>query len=552
MLLLTLEFHSSSMLFNKRKEEKLLKAINESTEHTYWKIVKKQFFKNRLAVWALRVFYFILFIALMADFIANERPYYCKIKMETSRDTVDVIKDTLIRIDTIVQISEGNRYFDSDRTDVSISSAKKDEFTLSTTKTTYNKQQYTFYDQNFQLLENQNEAAYIILRDSLFITSTLIELDSNVCTYFPIFRQYLVDLGWVQWEETFVITKWLEHQYEVAYFPPITYSPTTRDVLNAKFQSPFGPQEFPEKSNGGWHYLGTERIGQDVAAGMIHGTRTAMLVGVVAMSIATLLGLFFGSIAGYFGDDRLKMSRIKILLNIFAFLLSFFLVFIANGYLVSDWIGNGHILLAVGFIALVFGLILFLSNLLAFPLQKIKMLGKAVTVPLDILIMRLIEIVNSIPLLILILSIVAIIEKPSVLFVMVIIGSVSWTGIAKFIRAELLRIRKLEYIEAAQAFGFNEFRIIIKHAIPNALAPVFIAIAFGVATAILMEAFLSFIGVGIPDDQITWGSLLRLSQDKFSAWWLAIFPGFAIFVTVTVFNLIGEGLTEALDPKLRD
>ena len=171
---------------------------------------------------------------------------------------------------------------------------------------------------------------------------------------------------------------------------------------------------------------------------------------------------------------------------------------------------------------------------------------------MDIIIMRLIEVVNSIPLLVLILAIVSIIEKPSVLFVMVIIGSVSWTGIAKFIRAELLRIRRLEYIEAAQAFGYSDFRIIIKHAIPNALAPVFIAIAFGVATAILMEAFLSFIGVGIPDDQVTWGSLLRLSRDKFSAWWLAVFPGFAIFITVTIFNLIGEGLTEALDPRLRE
>ncbi len=441
------------MFFNKKREDRIAKAIEEADHNGYWAIVRKQFFKNRLAAWSLRLFYVILFIAVMADFIANERPLYCQIDGET---------------------------------------------------------------------------------------------------YFPVFHQYLVDAGLATWDEKFVSTKWLEHEYDYVIFPPITYSATTRDARNNKFKNPFGPQNFPENSNHGWHYLGTERIGQDVAAGMIHGTRTAMLVGVVAMTIATLLGLFFGALSGYFGDDRLKVSRIRILLNIIAFVLAVFFAFISNGYLISDMIGDGHLFEAILIILGCFISVLALANLLTIPLQKIPFLGKKVNVALDIIIMRLIEVVTSIPLLILILAIVAIIEKPSVLFVMVIIGAVSWTGIAKFIRAELLRIRRLEYIEAAQAFGYSDFRIIMKHAIPNALAPVFIAIAFGVASAILTEAFLSFIGVGIPDDQVTWGSLLRLSRDKFSAWWLAVFPGFAIFITVTIFNLIGEGLTDALDPRLRE
>ena len=109
---------------------------------------------------------------------------------------------------------------------------------------------------------------------------------------------------------------------------------------------------------------------------------------------------------------------------------------------------------------------------------------------MDIIVMRLIEIINSIPALLLVLSVIAIIEKPSILFVMAIIGLIRWTGIARFIRAELLRIRSLEYIEAAQALGYSEWRIIFRHAIPNALTPVLITIAFGVASAILLEAFL--------------------------------------------------------------
>ncbi len=235
-----------------------------------------------------------------------------------------------------------------------------------------------------------------------------------------------------------------------------------------------------------------------------------------------------------------------------AIITTFFYTFVTNGYVISDAIGSGSLLWAIGSFLFYLIIALSIANALAIPLKKVPGLGKLVRVPMDILIMRFIEIVNSIPLLILILAIVGIVENPSVLFVMVIIGAVSWTGIAKFVRAELLRVRHLEYIEAAQALGYKEVRIILRHALPNALAPLLIALAFGIPSAILTEAFLSFIGVGIPDDQVTWGSLLRLSQDKFSAWWLAIFPGFAIFITVTIFNLIGEGLTDALDPRLRE
>jgi peptide/nickel transport system permease protein len=134
---------------------------------------------------------------------------------------------------------------------------------------------------------------------------------------------------------------------------------------------------------------------------------------------------------------------------------------------------------------------------------------------------------------------------------MVIIGLITWTGIARFIRAELLRVRQLDFIDAAQSMGFSELRILFRHAIPNSLTPVLITIAFGIASAILIEAFLSFLGIGVSPSDVTWGSLLNLSRDSIKAWWLAILPGSAIFITVSVFNLIGEGLSDALNPKLR-
>jgi peptide/nickel transport system permease protein len=514
----------------------------------YWAIVRREFYKNRLAVWSLRVFYFLVFIALTADFIANERPLYCKIRMAQAPQVVAVDSTVRLHMDTLRlptgQIPEAEADHQTDKNTVS----KEGIAVITTTDTTHH---YTY-----QLLEtalaNNDTLQLWLKRDSTVAKTTIAQVDTVVETYFPVFRQYLVDLGWATWDQRFVATKWLEQDYEFAVFPPITYSPTTRDAANGKFKSPFGEQEFEEDDNRGWHYLGTERIGQDVAAGMIHGTRTAMLVGLVAMSIALLIGLFMGAISGYFGDDRLRLSIIGVLLNVVAIIAAFFYTFVVNGYTISDAIGEGELLGAMGAFLFYLAFALTVANVLAFPLKKLPFLGKRVRIPLDVLVMRFIEVVNSIPLLILILAIVGIVENPSVLFVMVIIGAVSWTGIAKFVRAELLRVRSLEYIEAAQALGYKEYRIILRHALPNALAPVLIALAFGIATAILTEAFLSFIGVGIPDDQVTWGSLLRLSQDKFSAWWLAIFPGFAIFITVTIFNLIGEGLTDALDPRLRE
>jgi peptide/nickel transport system permease protein len=142
-------------------------------------------------------------------------------------------------------------------------------------------------------------------------------------------------------------------------------------------------------------------------------------------------------------------------------------------------------------------------------------------------------------------------NKPSIFITMIVIGFLGWTGIAKYVRAELLKVRSLEYIEAAQALGFNRLRIIFKHALPNSLTPVFISVAFGVAGAILTESSLSFLGIGVAAEDVTWGSLLSSAKNDVNAWWLAIFPGFAIFITITLFNLLGEGLADAMDPRLK-
>jgi peptide/nickel transport system permease protein len=159
-------------------------------------------------------------------------------------------------------------------------------------------------------------------------------------------------------------------------------------------------------------------------------------------------------------------------------------------------------------------------------------------------------VVVSLPILLLII-IIAAFSKPSLTNVMIIIGLTSWTGIARLTRAEMLRVREMEYIQAARALGFSSWRIMFRHALPNAVAPALIAVSVGVANAILIESSLSFIGVGVPSTVETWGSLISSAREDFSAWWMVTFPGLCIMVTVLALNLIGEGLRDALDPKLR-
>lgn len=169
----------------------------------------------------------------------------------------------------------------------------------------------------------------------------------------------------------------------------------------------------------------------------------------------------------------------------------------------------------------------------------------------DTLITGLIDVFLSFPSFFLILTVVAVL-KPSIWNIMVVIGLTSWTGTARFVRAEILSLREQDFIQAAHALGVPGRGIILRHLIPNALAPVVVSATLGIASAILTESALSFLGFGVPPPDATWGNILSDGKNYlFDASWLTMIPGTAIFIVVLAFYIFGEGLREAFNPKLR-
>ncbi|TWT96713.1 Inner membrane ABC transporter permease protein YejE [Botrimarina colliarenosi] len=259
-----------------------------------------------------------------------------------------------------------------------------------------------------------------------------------------------------------------------AIWPPLYQDPNRR-VREGEWP---GQPENPTRDEGSpnrFNWLGTNRAGVDVLAQMVHGARTALLVGFVSMGIAASIGVVVGALAGYFGG----------------------------------WI--------------------------------------------DMALSRLIEVVMCIPALVLILALIAILERPTIWHLMAVLGVTGWTGIARLTRAEFLRLKELDYVTAARALGVGQSQIMFRHVLRNAMAPVLVPITFGIASAILTESALSFLGFGSPPPNPSWGTLLNAGRSAIQQmWWLIVFPGIAIFLTVLAYNLIGEGLQEATDPRLSE
>jgi peptide/nickel transport system permease protein len=168
----------------------------------------------------------------------------------------------------------------------------------------------------------------------------------------------------------------------------------------------------------------------------------------------------------------------------------------------------------------------------------------------DAILMRFVDIMLAFPTFFLILAVIAILE-PNIFTIMAVIGITSWMDVARLVRAEFLSLKERDFVGAARAVGVSDTRLIFRHILPNALSPVFVAATFGVAGAILIESGLSFLGLGVQPPDPSWGNILTAGKDNIEiAWWLSVYPGLAILITVLSYNLVGEGLRDALDPRL--
>ena len=170
---------------------------------------------------------------------------------------------------------------------------------------------------------------------------------------------------------------------------------------------------------------------------------------------------------------------------------------------------------------------------------------------IDALVMRLVDLMLVFPRFFLLLAVLGFL-RPSIWTIMAVIGLTGWMSVARLVRAEFLSLREREFVLWSQSIGASAFRIIWRHILPNAIAPVLVAITLGIPAAILAESGLSFLGLGVQPPHATWGNILSEGKDAIEiGWWLSVYPGLAILVTVLSYNLLGEGIRDALDPRLR-
>lgn len=337
--------------------------------------------------------------------------------------------------------------------------------------------------------------------------------------YFPIFHEYGNQLGMTSPYPFAKNKSWSDIQLESAIYPLVRFSANSIEKYYKYYQSP--GTKITNGSLSKRYGLGSDSIGRDVAAGLISGTRLALIISFLAVLIALLIGASLAILSGYFGDHFFE-------LNIYL-LISFVLLI---GFMFFQFM-FGH----MGLLTLIFLFVLTIV-VLVFAQKHIK--GRSVYIPFDIIVMRMIEIFKSIPALFVLLALLPLISKPSLFYVIIIIGILRWPTIARLLRAEFMRIKAQDYVLASKSLGMSHWQILKHHIIPNSLPPLVTILAFGLGGTILLEATLSFLGIGLSAETVTWGSLLSDARGNFRAWWLAIFPGAAIYLMVIACNYIGE------------
>jgi peptide/nickel transport system permease protein len=308
---------------------------------------------------------------------------------------------------------------------------------------------------------------------------------------------------------------------------PIPYSPSGLD-RNNRSVGPFDHQEVPSLYFR--HWLGTDNLGRDVLAGLINGSYIALFVGGISSLMALIIGIFFAYWSGFIGDHQFRITKMSMAF----FMLLLIIVMFYGTYVNLAW---RLLIFSIPFLALA----LFRKySILQAPLKS------QIALPFDIIIFRIIEIFKSIPNIFIILILLVLFRAPGYWNVILIIALLRWPVITRHLRAEILIIKNENYILSARSAGLSNPKIFFRYVLPLTISPIIIVTAFGFSSAILLESTLSFLGIGVPADQVSWGSLLKEARFDFSSWWLAIFPGFLIYLIIYLFNGIGDRISDSM------
>lgn len=297
---------------------------------------------------------------------------------------------------------------------------------------------------------------------------------------------------------------------------PVPFSPSTIDPAGSGYLSPAGGRSL----SGHKHWLGTDALGRDVLAGMIHGTRYAWLIGLLSTLLAGIPGIFAGMAMGYWRDHKLKLTIFQ--------MIGLFLFFLL-------WLYEWSVLMIVstGRMRLFFvvAMMVFLAGVCYLTLKKGNPAGtRTFSVPVDSMLMRFIDYFESFPRLFLMMALLVFLARPSGALLIVLIAFIRWPLFAQVARSETLRESSLNYVLAAENLGLPWYRILTRHIWPNIRSTLLVTALFSVSTAVLLEASLSFIGLGLKLESVTWGSILNEGRQYLPGWWLSVFPGFAMFI----------------------
>ncbi len=362
--------------------------------------------------------------------------------------------------------------------------------------------------------------------------------------YYPLFASQTVSdslpnprSGKMIWQNI-ADADWKHIQYEKAIWTLCPFS--TKYPGNQKLRKPFSQQKIQNQVF--THYLGTDLQDIDVFASMIQGAKTSLSVGLGGLLLLSFLGLSLGGIAGYFGDTKLILARGQQ----YGLLLGTFMGFFYGFYLFRFDIENAFIAQAYGkgilYLLRSFGI--FIAAILCFTwlgkkIGFIPFFAKRKAFAIDNYITQITDIQMSLPIMLLVVSLSLMLPR-SIISLILIIGFSNYMGLARMVRSLTQQTRNLPYIEAAQALGLSQIRILWQHILPNILPTIRIIMILSLADLILLEASFSFLNIGLPLDVVSWGKILNQARNSPETWWLFAFPALTIAATAGSLKILGQ------------